>query len=203
MRVIGSFRGQSFVILVNSSRTHNFIDLALVKRLQLVMNSEEKVKVKVANGEEIWCEGRCLAIDVVTRFSWQTTSLVKPIATEGKAMDPSGYVKVKYIASGSRSQSQTILLRGSHGGELKKIKSVVYCAFVMAYHLILEISFLAEEEKVALLLYKLRLEEVRAREVLKTVFVEVAAGTEEGSDNEEVVHKLLHVVLEEKDEKAR
>ncbi|XP_057978142.1 BTB/POZ domain-containing protein At1g63850 [Malania oleifera] len=60
-----------------------------------------------------------------------------------------------------------------------------------------------EEEKVASLLSDLRLEEVGAGEVLKRVSVEVAAGSGEGSDNEEVLLKLLHVVLEGKDEKAR
>lgn len=60
-----------------------------------------------------------------------------------------------------------------------------------------------EEEKVASLLSELRLEGVGAGEVLKRVSVEVANGTEEGNDNEEVLLKLLHVVLEGKDEKAR
>lgn len=60
-----------------------------------------------------------------------------------------------------------------------------------------------EEEKVASLMFELRLEGVGAGEVLKRVSVEVANGTEEGNDNEEVLLKLLHVVLEGKDEKAR
>ncbi|XP_034712106.1 BTB/POZ domain-containing protein At1g63850 [Vitis riparia] len=60
-----------------------------------------------------------------------------------------------------------------------------------------------EEEKVAALLSELRLEGVVAGEVLKRVSVEVTAGTEESNENEEVLLKLLHVVLEGKDEKAR
>ncbi|XVF51445.1 hypothetical protein PTKIN_Ptkin04bG0185900 [Pterospermum kingtungense] len=60
-----------------------------------------------------------------------------------------------------------------------------------------------EEEKVAALLAELRLENVGAGEVLKRVSVEVTNGTDEGGDNEEVLLKLLHVVLEGKDEKAR
>lgn len=60
-----------------------------------------------------------------------------------------------------------------------------------------------EEEKVASLLAELRLENVGAGEVLKRVSVEFANGTDEGGDNEEVLLKLLHVVLEGKDEKAR
>ncbi|XP_015896467.2 BTB/POZ domain-containing protein At1g63850 [Ziziphus jujuba] len=60
-----------------------------------------------------------------------------------------------------------------------------------------------EEEKVASLLSELHLEGVGAGEVLKRVSIEVNNGTEEGNDNEEVLLKLLHVVLEGKDEKAR
>ncbi|TKY60652.1 BTB/POZ domain-containing protein [Spatholobus suberectus] len=61
-----------------------------------------------------------------------------------------------------------------------------------------------EEEKVASLLSELRLEAVGAGEVLKRVSTDVVAnGNEEGSDNEEVLLKLIRVVLEGKDEKAR
>ncbi|PSS11388.1 BTB/POZ domain-containing protein [Actinidia chinensis var. chinensis] len=60
-----------------------------------------------------------------------------------------------------------------------------------------------EEEKVASLLSELRLEGVGAGEVLKRVSVDVTAGVEEGNGNEVVLLKLLQVVLEGKDEKAR
>ena len=60
-----------------------------------------------------------------------------------------------------------------------------------------------EEEKVASLLSELRLEGVGVSEVLKRVSVEVTNGTQDGGDNEEVLLKLVHVVLEGKDEKAR
>lgn len=60
-----------------------------------------------------------------------------------------------------------------------------------------------EEEKVAALLSELRLEGVGAGEVLKRVSLDVTAGMEEGNDNEEVLLKLIQVVLQGKDEKAR
>ncbi|KAF5478216.1 hypothetical protein F2P56_004797 [Juglans regia] len=60
-----------------------------------------------------------------------------------------------------------------------------------------------EEEKVASLLSELRLDSVGAGEVLKRVSIDVANGADDGKDNEEVLLKLLHVVLEGKDEKAR
>lgn len=60
-----------------------------------------------------------------------------------------------------------------------------------------------EEEKVASLLSELRLEGVGAGEVLRRVSLDVTSGTESGNGNEEVLLRLLHVVLEGKDEKAR
>ncbi|KAK6114759.1 hypothetical protein DH2020_007028 [Rehmannia glutinosa] len=47
-------------------------------------------------------------VDIVTSLSWEAAAFVKPDAHEGKAMDPDGYVKVKCIATGSRTQSQLI-----------------------------------------------------------------------------------------------
>ncbi|KAL9274843.1 BTB/POZ domain-containing protein [Drosera capensis] len=61
-----------------------------------------------------------------------------------------------------------------------------------------------EEEKVASLLSELRVEGVGTSEVLKRVSLDIAAPSEcIGKDNEEVLIKLLNVVLEGKDEKAR
>ncbi|KAL5560023.1 hypothetical protein UlMin_036234 [Ulmus minor] len=39
----------------------------------------------------------------------------------------------------------TILLKGAHSDELKRIKCVVQCAVIMAYHLILETSFIVDQ----------------------------------------------------------
>ncbi|KAL8481985.1 hypothetical protein ACS0TY_028218 [Phlomoides rotata] len=47
-------------------------------------------------------------VDIVTSLSWEAAAFVKPDAHEGKAMDPDGYVKIKCIATGSRTQSQLI-----------------------------------------------------------------------------------------------
>ncbi|XP_027362584.1 BTB/POZ domain-containing protein At1g63850-like [Abrus precatorius] len=60
-----------------------------------------------------------------------------------------------------------------------------------------------EEDKVASLLSELRLETVGAGEVMKRVSSQVSNGNEEGNDNEQVLLKLIRVVLEGKDEKAR
>ncbi|KAI3687565.1 hypothetical protein L1987_81265 [Smallanthus sonchifolius] len=59
-----------------------------------------------------------------------------------------------------------------------------------------------EEEKVSSLLSELQLEGAGPIEVLKRVSVDFASGVDE-SNNNEVILKLLHTVLEGKDEKAR
>ncbi|KAI3972922.1 hypothetical protein MKX01_019580 [Papaver californicum] len=40
----------------------------------------------------------------------------------------------------------TVLLKGSHSDELKKVKSVMHCAVIVAYHLILETLFLDDQK---------------------------------------------------------
>ncbi|KAE9611382.1 hypothetical protein Lal_00011695 [Lupinus albus] len=55
-------------------------------------------------------EGDKSWIDIVMSLSWEAASFLKPDAIGGTAMNPDGYVKVKCIAAGSRSQSQ--LIRG-------------------------------------------------------------------------------------------
>ncbi|XP_022773471.1 putative 1-phosphatidylinositol-3-phosphate 5-kinase FAB1D isoform X2 [Durio zibethinus] len=47
-------------------------------------------------------------VDIVTSLSWDAALFLKPDAIDGKTMGPDGYVKVKCIATGSRSQSQLI-----------------------------------------------------------------------------------------------
>ncbi|XP_074317287.1 BTB/POZ domain-containing protein At1g63850 [Silene latifolia] len=61
-----------------------------------------------------------------------------------------------------------------------------------------------DEEKVSSLLSELHLEGIGASEVLKRVSLDATSAIEENiSENEQVLLKLLHVVLEGKDEKAR
>lgn len=47
-------------------------------------------------------------IDIVISLSVEAASFLMPTATEGNAMDPNRYLKIKCIATGSRSQSQFV-----------------------------------------------------------------------------------------------
>ncbi|XP_068651080.1 BTB/POZ domain-containing protein At1g63850-like [Aristolochia californica] len=88
-------------------------------------------------------------------------------------------------------------------GILKVSAAIVFDAGVLSCLEYLEAAPWAEdeEEKVASVLAQLRLEGAGAGEVLKRVSVEVPV-TEEGN-HEEILLRLLQVVLEGKDEKAR
>ncbi|KAG0488067.1 hypothetical protein HPP92_006614 [Vanilla planifolia] len=83
----------------------------------------KRLLMEVMNGQFKITVSRCLAsagisvsghdvnenwLDILTPLSWKAALLVKPDDSEGRAMDPASYLKVKCIASGSRSQSQVI-----------------------------------------------------------------------------------------------
>ncbi|KAK6153537.1 hypothetical protein DH2020_013176 [Rehmannia glutinosa] len=53
------------------------------------------------NDKESWLE-------IITALSWEAASLLKPDMSKGGQMDPGGYVKVKCLASGRRSQSMVV-----------------------------------------------------------------------------------------------
>ncbi|KAL3635596.1 hypothetical protein CASFOL_020143 [Castilleja foliolosa] len=90
-------------------------------------------------------------------------------------------------------------------GILKVSAAIGFDAGVLSCLEYLEASPWAEdeEEKVASLLSELRLEGVGAREVLKRVSLDVTSRPDNVNDHEQVLLKLLQVVLEGKDEKAR
>ncbi|KAA8534728.1 hypothetical protein F0562_029830 [Nyssa sinensis] len=47
-------------------------------------------------------------LDIITSLSWEAATLLKPDTSKGGGMDPGGYVKVKCIACGRRSESMVI-----------------------------------------------------------------------------------------------
>ncbi|XP_042444463.1 putative 1-phosphatidylinositol-3-phosphate 5-kinase FAB1D isoform X1 [Zingiber officinale] len=94
---------------------HGFIQTSREKRQKAMldaMNGQFKILVSrflasegvtfsVLDDDKSW-------VDIVASLSWKAALLVKPDATEGRAMDPGAYVKVKCIASGTPQQSELI-----------------------------------------------------------------------------------------------
>ncbi|KAI7727927.1 hypothetical protein M8C21_007472 [Ambrosia artemisiifolia] len=79
------------------------------KALNEVMNGKFKALVEhLLKSMGISCSGNDGDnwVDIVTALSWEAASFLKPDAFEEKTMDPDGYVKVKCIATGTRSQSE-------------------------------------------------------------------------------------------------
>lgn len=59
MRMKGRVGNQDVVVLIDSSSTHNFLDSSVVKNGEIPMNSSEKIRLRVTNGEQVLNEGRC------------------------------------------------------------------------------------------------------------------------------------------------
>uniref|UniRef100_A0A1D1XVV7 1-phosphatidylinositol-3-phosphate 5-kinase n=1 Tax=Anthurium amnicola TaxID=1678845 RepID=A0A1D1XVV7_9ARAE len=70
---------------------------ALVSQLLQV----ENLCMDEENGKESW-------LDIITALSWEAATLLKPDTSKGDGMDPGGYLKIKCIASGSRSDSTVV-----------------------------------------------------------------------------------------------
>lgn len=66
---------------------------ALVAQLLQV----ESIAVCDEDQKESW-------LDIITALSWEAATLLKPDMSKGGGMDPGGYVKVKCIACGRRSE---------------------------------------------------------------------------------------------------
>lgn len=47
-------------------------------------------------------------VDIITSLSWEAASMLKPDTSKGSGMDPGGYVKVKCLACGKRSDSVVV-----------------------------------------------------------------------------------------------
>lgn len=61
MRVKGKMGSQWVIILIDTRSTHNFLDPAIVRRWQLPFNQANKVRVRVASGEQLLSEGECIS----------------------------------------------------------------------------------------------------------------------------------------------
>ena len=65
MRVMGKIKHRSFVILIDSRSTHNFIDAALVSHLHINVDTSQVLEVKVADGDLIKTQGVCKDVPIL------------------------------------------------------------------------------------------------------------------------------------------
>lgn len=65
MRIKGKINRHWVVILIDTGSTHNFLDVAILSKLQLCLDPTISFEVKVANGATIKTKGVCLGVKVV------------------------------------------------------------------------------------------------------------------------------------------
>lgn len=91
----GEYRGRDRSTEGQKKAVKNVVDghfRALVSQLMQV----EKLAIGEEDDKESWLE-------IVTSLSWEAATHLKPDTSKGGGMDPGGYVKVKCVASGRRS----------------------------------------------------------------------------------------------------
>ncbi|XP_059302981.1 1-phosphatidylinositol-3-phosphate 5-kinase FAB1B-like isoform X1 [Lycium ferocissimum] len=96
----GEYRGRDRSNEEQKKVVKNVVDghfRALVSQLMQV----EKLVTGEEDDKESWLE-------IVTSLSWEAATLLKPDTSKGGGMDPGGYVKVKCIASGRRTDSAVV-----------------------------------------------------------------------------------------------
>ncbi|KAL8171587.1 hypothetical protein V2J09_023391 [Rumex salicifolius] len=105
LRTSGSFGSGEFRNRDKSTEDHknamkNIVDghfRALVSQLLQV----ENIPMDEDDDRENWLE-------IITSLSWEAATILKPDMSRGGGMDPGGYVKVKCVASGRRSESMVV-----------------------------------------------------------------------------------------------
>ncbi|NAW49764.1 retroviral-like aspartic protease, partial [Salmonella sp. gx-f5] len=70
----GSIGGERVLLLVDSGSTHNFLDSSIVRKAKLKVDTTQKLKVQVANGELVTSEGACTATTLRLQGNQFTTS---------------------------------------------------------------------------------------------------------------------------------
>ena len=50
------------VILIDTGSTHNFIDPSIIRGAHLSYDNQERLKVKVVNGQTMECEGKIIVV---------------------------------------------------------------------------------------------------------------------------------------------
>ncbi|KAI3960294.1 hypothetical protein MKW98_017018 [Papaver atlanticum] len=136
------------VVLVEKSVSRDVQEFLLGEGITLVID------MKLHRLERI---ARCTGSEIVSSANSSLATKLKQcdfyhfekISEEHKNIGEGGRRPIKslmFLEGCPRYFCCTVLLKGSHTDELKKVKSVMHCAVIVAYHLILETSFLDDQK---------------------------------------------------------
>lgn len=99
----GYLRSSSFVVgeLRNRDRSNEEHRKAMTR----VVDGHFRTLIsQLLQAENLPAPGHDSWLDIITKLSWEAATLLKPDTSRGGGMDPGGYVKVKCIACGNRSE---------------------------------------------------------------------------------------------------
>jgi hypothetical protein len=64
MRIKDWIGSQKVLILIDSGSTHNFVDTSIYEKTHLLIQKEQRIRVRIANGELMVSEGNCLNVQI-------------------------------------------------------------------------------------------------------------------------------------------
>lgn len=76
---MGKINRHWVVILIDTGSTHNFLDAAILSKLQLCLDPTVSFEIKVANGAIIKTKGVCLGVKVVMHHMFSMDLNVLPL----------------------------------------------------------------------------------------------------------------------------
>lgn len=135
------------VVLVEKTVSRDVQETFLEKGVTLVfdMKLHRLERVARCTGSPIMSPGTLMSQKLKHCDSFHFEKFVEEHASVGEGgKKPSK--TLMFIEGCPTRQGCTILLKGTHSEELKRVKCVMQCAVVMAYHLILETSFLVDQK---------------------------------------------------------
>jgi hypothetical protein len=81
MRIVGLIRFHQAVILIDSGSTHNFVDTKLASALGIQPTGQDRIKVKIANGQEFASAGKSREVEVrMQGFTFPTEFFILHLA---------------------------------------------------------------------------------------------------------------------------
>jgi hypothetical protein len=81
MRIVGIIRFHRVVVLIDSENTHNFVDSKLAVSLGIHPQPQDRIKVQIANGQEVSSPGRSREVKVKLQgIVFRTDLFILPLA---------------------------------------------------------------------------------------------------------------------------